>query len=76
MRFDTFAIHPGQDPDPTTGAVTIPVFLTSTHVQAGSPKHKGPALPPERQRTQSLGCFLVPAGREDACRPDDRQCPT
>jgi len=34
MRFSTRAIHTGQEPDPDTGSVTIPVFLTSTYRQS------------------------------------------
>jgi len=41
MRFDTLAIHAGQQPDPTTGAIMTPVYLTSTYVQAGPGEHKG-----------------------------------
>ena len=41
MRFDTLAIHAGQEPDPTTGAIMTPVFLSSTYVQAGPGQHKG-----------------------------------
>lgn len=41
MRFDTLAIHAGQEPDPTTGAIMTPVYLTSTYVQAGPGEHKG-----------------------------------
>jgi cystathionine gamma-lyase len=33
MRFATKAIHAGQNPDPTTGGVTVPVYLTSTYAQ-------------------------------------------
>jgi cystathionine gamma-synthase len=33
MQFDTRAIHDGQDPDPSTGAVTVPIYQTSTYVQ-------------------------------------------
>ncbi len=33
--FETLAIHAGQEPDPTTGAVTPPVYLTSTYAQDG-----------------------------------------
>jgi len=40
-RFDTLAIHAGQSPDPTTGAVMTPVYLTSTYVQDGPGGHKG-----------------------------------
>ncbi|ATB42282.1 hypothetical protein CYFUS_007760 [Cystobacter fuscus] len=41
MRFDTLAIHAGQEPDPTTGAIMTPVYLTSTYVQDGPGEHKG-----------------------------------
>ena len=41
MVFKTDAIHAGQEPDPTTGAVTIPIYQTSTYVQEGLGKHKG-----------------------------------
>src|SRR3989441_248588 len=38
MRFSTRAIHAGQDPDPLTGSVTVPVYLTSTYQQPGPGK--------------------------------------
>jgi cystathionine beta-lyase/cystathionine gamma-synthase len=41
VGFSTDAIHAGQEPDPTTGAVTIPIYQTSTYVQEGLGKHKG-----------------------------------
>src|SRR6185436_8001177 len=41
MGFATIAIHAGQDPDPTTGAVTVPIYQTSTYAQEGLGKHKG-----------------------------------
>lgn len=41
MKFSTKAVHAGQSPDPSTGAVMTPVFLTSTYVQDGLGKHKG-----------------------------------
>jgi len=41
MGFATDAIHAGQEPDPSTGAVTIPIYQTSTYVQEGLGKHKG-----------------------------------
>jgi len=41
LRFDTLAIHAGQSPDPTTGAIMTPVYLTSTYVQDGPGVHKG-----------------------------------
>lgn len=39
--FSTRAIHAGQEPDPTTGAVTIPVYQTSTYAQEALGKNKG-----------------------------------
>ncbi len=41
LHFDTLAIHAGQSPDPTTGAIMTPVYLTSTYVQDGPGVHKG-----------------------------------
>ncbi len=41
MGFSTDAIHAGQQPDPATGAVTVPIYQTSTFVQQGLGKHKG-----------------------------------
>ena len=39
--FETLAIHAGQDPDPTTGAVVVPIYQTSTYVQESLGQHKG-----------------------------------
>jgi cystathionine beta-lyase/cystathionine gamma-synthase len=39
--FATRAIHDGQEPDPLTGAVTVPIYATSTYVQQGIGEHKG-----------------------------------
>jgi cystathionine beta-lyase/cystathionine gamma-synthase len=41
IGFATKAIHVGQEPDPSTGAVTVPIFATSTYVQEELGKHKG-----------------------------------
>jgi cystathionine beta-lyase/cystathionine gamma-synthase len=41
MGFATTAIHAGQEPDPSTGAVIIPIYQTSTYVQESLGKHKG-----------------------------------
>ena len=41
MDFETRAIHAGQDPDPTTGSMTTPIYATSTYVQEAVGKHKG-----------------------------------
>ncbi len=40
-RFETLAIHAGQRPDPVTGAVMTPVYLTSTYAQSAPGEHKG-----------------------------------
>jgi cystathionine gamma-synthase len=41
MEFETRAIHEGQEPDPATGAIVTPVYLTSTYVQETVGQHKG-----------------------------------
>ena len=41
MNFETRAIHEGQEPDPATGAITTPIYLTSTYVQDAVGEHKG-----------------------------------
>ncbi|MBV8516782.1 MAG: cystathionine gamma-synthase [Acidobacteria bacterium] len=41
MGFATDAIHAGQEPEPHTGAVTIPIYQTSTYVQPELGRHKG-----------------------------------
>lgn len=41
MKFGTKAIHAGQEPDPTTGAIMTPIFQTSTYWQKSPGEHKG-----------------------------------
>ncbi|RED92476.1 cystathionine gamma-synthase [Marinoscillum furvescens] len=41
MKFGTKAIHAGQEPDPSTGAIMTPIYQTSTFVQASPGDHKG-----------------------------------
>ena len=41
MGFSTIAIHAGNEPDPSTGAVSVPIYQTSTYAQEGLGKHKG-----------------------------------
>jgi len=41
LRFDTKAVHAGQEPDPQTGSVNVPVYLTSTFVQSAPGVHRG-----------------------------------
>jgi len=41
MGFSTIAIHAGNEPDSATGAVSVPIYQTSTYAQDGLGKHKG-----------------------------------
>lgn len=41
LGFGTLAIHAGQSPDPSTGAIMTPIFQTSTYVQESPGTHKG-----------------------------------
>jgi cystathionine gamma-synthase len=41
MDFETRAIHEGQEPDPATGSVVVPIYQTSTYVQEAVGQHKG-----------------------------------
>ena len=41
LGFGTRAIHAGQHPDPSTGAIMTPIYATSTYVQESPGKHKG-----------------------------------
>jgi cystathionine beta-lyase/cystathionine gamma-synthase len=41
VDFETRAIHDGQEPDPATGAVTVPIYQTSTYAQEAVGVHKG-----------------------------------
>ncbi|HVR41249.1 MAG TPA: PLP-dependent transferase, partial [Thermoanaerobaculia bacterium] len=41
MGFSTDCIHAGQEPDETTGAVSVPIYQTSTYVQPELGRHKG-----------------------------------
>jgi cystathionine gamma-lyase len=40
-RFATLAVHAGQEPDPSTGAIMPPIYQTSTYAQAAPGEHKG-----------------------------------
>jgi cystathionine beta-lyase/cystathionine gamma-synthase len=40
-RFSTVCIHAGQEPDPSTGAIIVPIYQTSTYVQEELGRHKG-----------------------------------
>ncbi len=41
LHLDTLAIHAGQEPDPSTGAIMTPIYQTSTYVQPAPAEHKG-----------------------------------
>ena len=41
MKLATKLIHAGSEPDPSTGAIMIPIYQTSTYVQSAPGKHKG-----------------------------------
>jgi len=41
MDFETRAIHEGQEPDPATGAIIVPIYQTSTYVQEAVGENKG-----------------------------------
>ncbi|KAB2911429.1 MAG: cystathionine gamma-synthase [Kofleriaceae bacterium] len=57
LGFGTRAIHAGQTPDPTTGAVMTPVYFTSTYAQSAPGVHKGF----EYSRTHNLTRFALEA---------------
>ncbi len=63
-RFETLAVHAGQSPDPTTGAVMTPVYLTSTYAQAGPGEHKGFEYSRTRNPTRDAleGCLAALEG--------------
>ncbi|HUU44721.1 MAG TPA: cystathionine gamma-synthase [Acidobacteriota bacterium] len=41
MKFETLAIHAGQEPEEKTGAIIVPIYQTSTYVQTAVGEHKG-----------------------------------
>ena len=57
VRFETAAVHAGQHPEPVTGAVMTPVFLTSTFAQKAPGQHTGF----EYSRTQNPTRFALEA---------------
>jgi len=63
-RLETLAIHAGQRPDPTTGAIMTPVYLTSTYVQDGPGAHKGFEYSRTRNPTRDAleGCLAALEG--------------
>src|SRR5512144_2532757 len=63
-RLETLAIHAGQAPDPSTGAIMTPVYLTSTYVQDGPGGHKGFEYSRTRNPTRDAleGCLAALEG--------------
>ncbi len=59
--FGTNAIHAGQQPDPTTGAIMTPIYQTSTYVQESPGKHKGYAYARGKNPTRTAleGCLAA-----------------
>ncbi|MDQ3047504.1 MAG: aminotransferase class I/II-fold pyridoxal phosphate-dependent enzyme, partial [Bacteroidota bacterium] len=53
MGFGTKAIHAGQEPDPTTGAIMTPIYQTSTYTQESPGNHKGYAYARGKNPTRS-----------------------
>ena len=53
FKFATKAIHAGQEPDPSTGAIMTPIYQTSTYVQESPGKHKGYAYARGKNPTRS-----------------------
>jgi cystathionine gamma-lyase len=64
QRLETLAIHAGQRPDPTTGAIMTPVYLTSTYVQESPGRHKGFEYSRTRNPTRDAleGCLAALEG--------------
>jgi cystathionine beta-lyase/cystathionine gamma-synthase len=54
MGFSTECIHAGQEPEPVTGAVTYPIFQTSTYVQPKLGEHKGYEYARTKNPTRSV----------------------
>ncbi len=68
MQFETRAIHVGQDPDPRTGAVTVPIYQTSTFAQPRVGEHTGYeyARTGNPTRTALQECLASLEGTEEA----------
>ncbi|MFA9430110.1 cystathionine gamma-synthase [Egicoccus sp. AB-alg2] len=68
MQFETRAIHVGQDPEPRTGAVVVPIYQTSTFAQPGVGQHLGYeyARTGNPTRTALQECLASLEGTEEA----------
>ncbi len=69
MGFRTDAIHAGQQPDPTTGAVSVPIYQTSTYVQEAVGRHKGYEYARTQNPTRKAleDCLTVIEGGAGCC---------
>ena len=69
LDFATRCIHAGQEPDPTTGAVMMPIYTTSTYVQQSPGVHKGydyaRTKNPTRMAFERCIADLLPLFRKD-----------
>jgi hypothetical protein len=76
--FETLAIHAGQDPDPTTGAVVVPIYQTSTYVQSEVGRHQGYEYSrsgnPTRTALETCLAAAGPAWRSPAGWPRRTAC--
>ncbi|MGA7614413.1 MAG: cystathionine gamma-synthase [Thermoanaerobaculia bacterium] len=70
MAFSTDCIHAGQEPEPTTGAVSVPIFQTSTYVQPRLGEHKGYEYARTKNPTRSAleaNLAVLERGRNGHC---------
>jgi cystathionine beta-lyase/cystathionine gamma-synthase len=70
MGIATDCIHAGQEPDPTTGAVSTPIYQTSTYVQEGIGQHKGYEYARTHNRTRralEMNLAALEAGSDAYC---------
>jgi cystathionine beta-lyase/cystathionine gamma-synthase len=68
--FSTRAIHAGQEPDPTTGAVMVPIYQTSTYAQEALGQHKGYEYARTHNRTRAAlegNLAALEGGRHGLC---------
>ena len=83
LGLDTLAIHAGQEPDPTSGAVMTPIVLASTFAQDGPGRHKGYEYSRSGNPTRHAleGCLAALEGGEarlrvrSGCARDDDPAP-
>ena len=67
-HFATRAIHAGQTPDPSTGAIMTPIYATSTYVQESPGVHKGYEYARSQNPTRMAVPDCIPKKGDDASR--------